>query len=382
MADQYIQGIQLTSDNRDQIRNDISVVSTNWFVNRCPLTTRLPRVPVASTTFTMVTRGHRPRILRLADELDLVATRLELEDPSSLMVGDVLELPSGERVEVEQGQQPNGTNVTVIRGVEGTTIATGSSGQELMLIGNSRTGAEVDQPAVAIKPVGVAQYCQTWQHPVQIGGSLQASLGFQTTPGISSPFEQSKMDALQNLVDDMEVSTYYGIGEAPTGSNSSRPKQKGLRSLLVTNRTVAPNNATSYTPSDLVHDTLERCRANGGAPDVLVVSTNFMTGLAIWGHAAQRIDAGVNVFGVPIDIFEAPFLGGVSIIEAPLLKPFTAICLTSSEVRLRMKRNEFWNPRGSRGDAIEGDWIAEGAIEVENESHHAWLEGISAFSAT
>ena len=55
-----------------------------------------------------------------------------------------------------------------------------------------------------------------------------------------------------------------------------------------------------------------------------------MTGLATWGQAVQRIDAGVNVFGTPIDVFEAPFLGGVSIIEAPLLKPFTAICLTSS----------------------------------------------------
>jgi len=107
-----------------------------------------------------------------------------------------------------------------------------------------------------------------------------------------------------------------------------------------------------------------------------------MTGLAIWGHAAQRIDAGVNVFGLPIDVFEAPFLGGISLIEAPLLRPFTAICLTSSEVRLRMKRNEYWSPRGSRGDAFEGDWIAEGAIDVENEAHHAWVEGITAFSAS
>ena len=49
---------------------------------------------------------------------------------------------------------------------------------------------------------------------------------------------------------------------------------------------------------------------------------------------------------------------------------------------MRMKRNEFWNPRGSRGDAFEGDWIAEGAIEIENPSHHAWVEGITAFSAT
>ena len=42
---------------------------------------------------------------------------------------------------------------------------------------------------------------------------------------------------------------------------------------------------------------------------------------------------------------------------------------------MRMKRNEFWNPRGNRGDSFEGDWIAEGAVEIENPSHHAWLEG-------
>jgi hypothetical protein len=106
-----------------------------------------------------------------------------------------------------------------------------------------------------------------------------------------------------------------------------------------------------------------------------------MAGLATWGQAVQRIDAGTNVFGTPINVFEAPFLGGVSIIEAPLLKPFTAIALTSSNVRMRMKRNEFWNPRGTRGDAFEGDWMAEGAMEIENESYHAWVEGITAFSA-
>ena len=57
------------------------------------------------------------------------------------------------------------------------------------------------------------------------------------------------------------------------------------------------------------------------------------------------------------------------------------MALTSAEIRFRVKRNEFWNPRGVRGDAVEGDWIAEGAIELENESHHAWLEGVTAFSA-
>jgi hypothetical protein len=380
MPNAYLQGIQNVLDNQAQIRNDVHVVAINWFVNRCPLVTRLPRASVGSTTFTMVNRSFRSRFATLAAAVAVGDAQLTLADASALMNGDVLELPSGERVEITSDPNVVSNTVAVRRGAEGTTAAAAANGGTLMLIGNSRTGAEINQLGIAAKPTGVAQFCQTWQHPVQVGGSLQATTGYQAGMGLHTPFERSKMDALQNLMDDMEVSCYYGLGEDPTVA--ARPKQKGLRALLAANRTTAPVNAGAYKPTDLIRDTLEKCRVAGGEPDVLIVSSNFMTGLATWGHAAQRLEAGVNIFGTPIDVFEAPFLGGVSIIEAPLLKPFTAICLTSSEIRLRMKRNEFWNPRGTRGDAIEGDWVAEGAIEVDNQGHHAWVEGITAFSAS
>ncbi|MBX6311900.1 MAG: DUF5309 family protein [Isosphaeraceae bacterium] len=378
MPNAYLQGIQGVLDNQAQIRNDIFPASIQWFINRCPLVTRLPRLPVGSTTFTMVNRAFRSRTVTLAAPVAVSDSQLSFADASALMNGDVLELPSGERVEITSDPSASNT-VTVRRGVEGTTPSAAAQNDTVYLIANSRKGSEIDQSAVASKPTSTFQYCQTWQHPVQVGGSLQASTSFQTASGFRTPLEQYRMDALQNLLDDMEVSCYYGRGEDP--AVTGRPKQKGLRSLLTTNFTNNPVNAGAYKPTDLIRDTLERCRSNGGDPDVLLVSTNFMTGLATWGHAAMRIDAGVSIFGTPIDVFEAPFLGGIMIIEAPLLKPFTAVCLTSSEVRLRMKRGETWVPRGSRGDAIEGDWIAEGAIEVENQAHHAWVEGITAFAA-
>ena len=92
-----------------------------------------------------------------------------------------------------------------------------------------------------------------------------------------------------------------------------------------------------------------------------------MSGFATWGQAIQRMPAGETVFGTPINVLEAPFLHGVTIVEAPLLRPYTAIALTSSEVYIRNKRNPYWNLRGNRGDMVEGDWIAEMAIEVVNE---------------
>ena len=379
MPSSYLQGIQSSFDNQAQVVNDIYVVTSNWFVNRCPVVARTPRVPVGSVAFNMVSRGFRPRVATLAAAVAAGDGQLTLVDASAFMNGDVLELASGERVEIV-GLPNLATNVVpVLRAAEGTTASTGAVSDVIRLIGNSRTGGEVDQAAVALRPVGVPQFCQTWQHPVQVGGSLQSSAGYQLSRGVRSPFDQNKMDALQNMMDDMEVSTYYGRGEDP--SVSGRPKQKGIKTLLSVNNISNPTNAGAYKATDFLRDTLEACRIGGGDPDVLLVSTNFMVGLALWGQSVMRIDAGTNVFGTAIDVFEAPFLGGITIIEAPLLKPFTAVALTSSEVRMRMKRNEFWNPRGTRGDAFEGDWMAEGAIEIENPAHHAWVEGITAFSA-
>ena len=379
MPSSYLQGIQAAYDNQAEIVNDIYVVTTNWFVNRCPIVTRTPRVPVGSTTFSIVSRSFRPRIATLAAAVAAGDAQIALVDASPFMNGDVLELASGERVEIIADPNVTNNTVAVRRAAEGTAAGTGAVNDLIRLISNSRTGGEVNQSGVSLRPQGITQFCQTWQHPVQVSGSLQASYGYQSSRGVRTPFEQVKMDALQNLMDDMETSSYYGRGEDP--AVTSRPKQKGLRAQLSVNNVTNPTNAGAYKATDFMRDTLEAARSGGGDPDVLLLSTNFMMGLATWGQAVMRLNAGTNVFGTPIDVFEAPFLGGVTVIEAPLLRPYTAVALTSSEVRMRMKRNEFWNPRGIRGDSFEGDWMAEGAIEIENPAHHAWVEGVTAFSA-
>ena len=258
------------------------------------------------------------------------------------------------------------------------------------LIGNSRTGAEISQTGLSTVGVARTQYCQTFQFPVQIGGSAQTARAQVMPGGLQTPFDFNQTVQLQNMVDDIENCVYYGIAQAPVDNPNpllaTTAKMNGLRSILQTNNIstltgTTPVNAAAYGSTDLLRDTLQAARQNGGDPDLLVVSTNFMSGFATWGQAIQRIPAGETVFGTPINVLEAPFLHGVTIVEAPLLRPYTAIALTSSEVYIRNKRNPYWNLRGNRGDMVEGDWIAEMAIEVVNESHHAWVEGITAFSA-
>ena len=374
-----------------EARNDVTVAIRNWFSNRNPLVTRLPYVPVERVDYIMYSHRYRPRSLTLATTAitSNATTSITVSDNTFLMAHDVLawlDHNTGveERIQIT-ATDPNadGTTIVVTRGVSGTTKATAVSvGDNIDLIGNSRTGGEVNQTALTTVGVPRTNYCQTFQFPVQVSGGAQSTRAQVLPGGIQTPFDFNQTMQLQQMVDDMEVALYYGIADHPTSSTDTvTPKMNGLKSILVSNNVTAPSDAGAYTPDSLIRDTLQACRSNGGEPDLLLVSTNFMSGLAKWGQAVQRVPAGETEYGTPLSVLHAPFLNGVSILEAPLLKPGTAIALTSGEVYIRNKRNPFWMERGRRGDMYEGDWIAEIGLEVVNEQHHAWVSGITAFSA-
>jgi hypothetical protein len=393
MAD-FLQGYLGTYQAGVEARNDVTVAVRNWYANRNPLVTRLPYVPVERVDFLMYTHKYRKRGGTLAAAVTTTTqTGLTLDDATYLMNHDVLQLidtTSGSSEYVQVNGDPTGTNtVTVLRGFAGTTATSSVANSSVMnLVGNSRSGAEITQTGLTTIGVSRTQYCQTFQFPVQIGGSAQTNLAQVMPGGIQTPFDFNMTVQLQNMIDDIENCCYYGIAQAPTSATSPpvTAAMNGLRSILVTNNissytSTTPTNASAYGATDLIRDTLQAARNNGGEPDLLLVSTNFMSGFATWGQAVQRVPAGETAFGTPINVLEAPFLHGVTIVEAPLLRPYTAIALTSAEVYIRNKRNPYWNLRGNRGDMVEGDWIAEMAIEVVNESHHAWVDGITAFSA-
>ncbi len=398
MAD-FLQGFLGTQQAGVEARNDVTVAIRNWFANRNPLVTRLPYVPVERVDFLMYTHKYRARSTTLGAAITSnSATSLTVADATFLMNHDVLEIVDSttgniERVQIS-GDPTSANTVNVVRGlwsqvggIVGTApLSSAAASSTVNLIGNSRNGAEVNQTGLTTVGVPRTQYCQTFQFPVQIGGSAQTARAQVLPGGIQTPFDFNMTVQLQNMVDDIENSCYYGIAQGPNDSLGVTAKMNGLRSILQTNNIsglsgTTPINAAAYGATDLIRDTLQAARSGGGEPDLLVVSTNFMSGFATWGQAIQRVPAGETAFGTPINVLEAPFLHGVTIVEAPLMRPFSAIALTSSEVYIRNKRNPYWQLRGSRGDMVEGDWIAEMAIEVVNESHHAWVEGITAFSA-
>ncbi|WP_165221887.1 SU10 major capsid protein [Aquisphaera insulae] len=363
--------------NAGVIPNDVFGVAINWFVNRTPLVSRLPKLPTGSPQFLVTNDNYRPRSnpLNNGAAVTAAATTATVADGSIFDTGDVIQIEN----EYILVTGISGNALTITRGYAGTTAASHADALPVYLVSNSRTGAELNVTSVSRIPQAVTQYCQTVQHAYQVGGSLLSDVNYAS--GFATPLDRDRMLAIQHTMDDFESACYYGKG-VPLSASTSRPLMKGIFSLLQTNNVSSPTNAAAYKPSDLVRDTLQACFNGGGNPTVLLVSTDFLSGMAVWGHAAMRLNAGSNVFGTPIDLFEAPFLSGVSIIPAPLLRPGTAICLSDSEIRIRLKRAMIDKPRGSRGDAFEGDIIMEGAIEVDNEAHHACVSGVTAFAAS
>jgi hypothetical protein len=370
---------QFDALNAGIIPNDVFGVAINWFVNRTPLVSRLPKLPVGAPQFLITNDNYRPRSnpMNNGGALTAAATSVVVADASIFDTGDVIQIE--QEYCLVTAIATSGNTLTITRGYAGTTAAAHNDLLPVYLISNTRTGAEVNLTSVSRIPQAVTQYCQTVQHAYQVGGALQADANFAS--GYATPLDRDRMLAMQNVMDDFESACYYGKG-VPVSAFASRPSMKGLMSLIQSNNVSAPTNASAYKPSDLIRDTMQACFNGGGNPSIMLVSTDFLTGFAVWGHAALRLNAGSNVFGTPIDLFEAPFLSGISIIPSPLLRPGTAICLSDQEVRIRLKRPMIDKPRGSRGDAYEGDIIMEGAIELDNEAHHACVTGITAFAAS
>ncbi len=375
---------QFSAFNAGVIPNDVFGVAINWFVNRTPLLSRLPKLPTGSPQFLVTNDNYRPRSQALTASYGTTGTTLTVADATEYDIGDVLQidneffLVTGTPDAGTAGA--NATTIVVTYAYASTTNANHSNSAPCYLVTNTRTGAEINIASVSRIPQAVTQYCETVQHAYQVGGALQADANYVT--GFATPLDRDRMLAMQHTMDDFESSCYYGKGVGLTGgSAATRPMMLGVSSLLKTNVVTSPTNGGAYKPSDLVRDTLQASFNGGGNPTILVVSTDFLSGFATWGHAAMRLQAGATVFGTPIDLFEAPFLSGISIIPAPLLRSGTCMCLCDTEVRIRLKRSMIDKPRGSRGDAFEGDIIMEGALEIDNEAHHTWVTGITSFAA-
>lgn len=385
-----LQNISLTNEQTTVLYPYLREV----FINETPLITRLPRQVADGQIYNIISYDVRPRAYTLAAAFTASGSDVDitLTDSSPLLIGDVLEVfdtagTATERIEVTDTL--TATTFNCRRAREGTTViantAAGSAASLVVtLIGNSRTGAEINQAGKRTVRTLTPQYVQTYQSPVQVGGLANAVRNTRLPAGFSDVFSLEQKVAMTEMMRDQEYTSYYGIGEAPSAVND-RAKQKGLRkqiSAYSSGANLKTNGGGSYTFLNFVADTIQKCIDGGGDPDTVVCSTSFMTGLQTWGFAKQQINTPrMNQIGLPINEIAVPFASGVvTFIPSFQMKAGTACVMTSSDVLMRYIRQEFWQLRGVVGDAVMGDFIADTCVEVGHPGWHSWVEGITGFA--
>jgi hypothetical protein len=373
----------------------LTAVEREIFVNEAPLWARLPHRPASSQVYSIVSYDvrqatHTLNALFTASTADIDIT---LTDATPIMVGDVLEIldtagTASERVEVVS--LVSSTVVNVRRAREGTTViandTTGSAASKVVrLIGNSRTGGEVDQQAYRPVRTSVEQYVQTVQYPVQIGGLADAIGNVVLPPGAASVFGQDRAVKLVDAIRETERSMYYGTGEKPAATGD-RAKMKGLQKLIAaynSGANVKTNAGASYTRAGFLADTVAKIYAAGGMADVILCSTDFLTGLDTWvpSKTAMMGSGTTTNLGFPITTFVLPLNAQpLTFVPSLGLRQGTAVVLTSMDLDVRYIREMMYKPRGSRGDAIEGEWIGDFCINLNRPSWHAWVSGITSYA--
>lgn len=360
------------------------------FINETPLVAMLPREKADAVDYKVTLYDVRPRTYTLAAAVASgAATTMTLSDASPLMIGDILQLTKedGSTYEhVELTADPNTTtNVITVRRARGGTTATTNTlagNTTMYLIGNSRTGAEIDQNAQRAARSTVAQTVQTFNFPVQVGRVANQVGNTRLPAGFSSVFSLEQQVKITEMMRDEEYSAYYAEYESVAAAGD-RAKQRGLRQFIKAysgGANVKLNGGSNYTKLNFIADTIQKAIDGGGNPDVVLVATNFLTFLSTWSVALQQFQNPRTTpwLGVPIKEFDAPFLGHpVRIIPSYQLRPGTAVALTSSDVKMRYIEQESFAPRGRRGDAVEGDAYADTCIEIGHPGWHAWVEGIT-----
>lgn len=372
------------------------------FINEAPLFARLDSWLAEAESYSIITYDVRPRLYTLSGAFTAStgSTTLTMTDTSPLLVGDVLEVldTTGaltERIEVQS--ITNGTTAVVRRAVEGTAVIANTAGGAantlvVTLIGNSRTGSEIDQVGNRAVRTLIPQSVQTYTYPVQVGGKANAVANTRLPAGISDVFTLEQKVKMTEMVRDIEYGFYFGKGDAPVAVGD-RAKQRGLKALIGyynggstmaanANANVNTSGGGSYTFLNFVSGPVQKAIDGGGDPDTVICSTNFVAGLQTWGFAKQQINQPkMNAIGLPVKEIAVPFTSGnLTFVPSYQLPAGTAIVLSSQDVKTRHIREAAWRQRANRGDAIEGEYFADMCIELGHPGWHSWVSGITSFA--
>ncbi len=377
------QGMEFPWDQIDAVVIPLEAIAFPFFVNMTPLVSRLRQEPTPYVEFHQFGHAHRPSTFKLMASITNVATSATVDDSSIFMNGDILELTTGEHVEVVADPDTVANTITISRAMEGTTAAAitvvGGSEPTCYLIANSRTGGEEFQRGLFPHTWTKKNWVQTSQHPAEVSGIFQDTTAWRAAEGNGSPLDFGRMRQLENMMQGYERAFIYGLGASPTTESTKRAKTQGIMARLNgVGNVITPSSGdrAAYTPAMMMRDLYGRI----GGQDLLMLSLDWRTAIATWKLKPVVLDMGSTVYNMDIEAFVIPEIGSQTVVYNPMLRAGTALALREESLTLRYMRLPSWFVRGRNGDAVKGDIIARMGIQVDNPELMSAVIGVTGWT--
>lgn len=370
---------------------DMDPVIAQLETDATPLTTLLQRLPgntrdAFSQLIEWLEDELHPRYAKAAASFLIGATTITMTTPQGLYYkpGDVIhdEL-TGEKMLVTAS---TATQLTVTRGVAGTSAAA-SSGAADGLVRVANVSMEGDTLPVLKQTAKVRNF-----NYEQI---TRTPFGFTETLKASKLYGQSDVmgyEAKKKLIEHKrEWENTFWLGNRFLDTSGAHPKGfcGGITSYLVT------NVQTTATLTQAAWETFLLAQSRFGSNNkIAIVAPIIMSALASWpaNRLAPPDPSRVDTWGVNLKTYRAANGFTVDIVEHRDWMDFTAgtfslggsaFILDMDNIRKRDLRSTRLMPNRAANDedSDKQEYLTESSIAVMQERTHAWLRGVTAYSA-
>lgn len=291
------------------------------------LMSRLKNEPAETTSYKWFERDPVKReVYASAETTGTTEKTLVLDDGSGgsidgiVQVGSVLyNTATGEGVRVES--RTNGTTFEVTRGFIGTA-ATITNNSVLVVITLGKSEGETPVSAVYENPSVLTNYIQTYNSTVELTNAFKGS---KLRTDIEGPLKERRVQALERIGRDIELSYFFGKAAAAQGTSGTAYYTGGIQASVdaTGNSGQTLDGGGNFTVSlSNFKGWLEEFMTVGSDAKLAFAGPKAYSALSNFANSESngfRITGSETVFGMNIQTILTPF-GEVSLAMHPLFK--------------------------------------------------------------
>lgn len=228
---------------------------------------------------------------------------------------------TGEYINV--ASDPTAAAITVVRGINGSTAAALNDDDILSIAGVAKEEGATPSRAVYNEPDVITNYIQTFNSTVNLTNLLKGSALREDSEG---PLAERRLQALEDISRDIEMSLLIGKKGKRTGSNGAIYSTGGIHDAIVTAGLSSTHILNGLAGTGVALSVfLAWCQQfqQYGSTEAKVAFCGSGAYAAISNYATIggngfRITGDENIFGIDITTIRTPF-GSINLAQHPLL---------------------------------------------------------------